>query len=79
MKTAVSVPDPIFRAADKLAHRLGMSRSKLFSTAVQRFMQQYDDDAITAMLNKYYEEKTSALDPALQSIQSRSVRKDEWK
>lgn len=79
MKTAVSVPDPVFRAADKLAHRLGMSRSKLYTTALLRFTQQFDDDAITAKLNAVYGSEPSALDPVLQSVQSRTIRKSEWK
>ncbi len=79
MKTAVSVPDPVFRAADRLAHRLGVSRSRLYSTAVQRFVVDYDDDAVTAKLNEVYGTESSALDPVLQSIQARSISKKRWK
>jgi hypothetical protein len=79
MKTAVSVPDPVFRAADRLAHRLGISRSRLYSTAVQRFVVDYDDDAVTAKLNEVYGTESSALDPVLQSIQARSISKKRWK
>ena len=74
MKAAVSIPDPVFEAADKLAQRLGVSRSRLYSVALQRFVQDHDDEAITAKLNEVYEVESSSLDPILQSIQSRSVK-----
>jgi metal-responsive CopG/Arc/MetJ family transcriptional regulator len=79
MKAAVSIPDPVFKAADELAQRMGVSRSRLYSVALERFVQENNDDAITARLNEVYEHEASALDPILQSIQSRSVEKDKWK
>jgi metal-responsive CopG/Arc/MetJ family transcriptional regulator len=79
MKTAISVPDPIFRAAEKLTKKLGVSRSRLYSQAVERYVQHFDDDAVTAKLNEVYSSESSTLEPALQSIQSRSVRKNQWK
>jgi len=79
MKAAVSIPDPIFKAADKLAQRMGVSRSHLYSVAIQRFVQEHDEETITARLNEVYEQESSALDPVLQSIQSRSIEKDEGK
>jgi metal-responsive CopG/Arc/MetJ family transcriptional regulator len=79
MKAAVSIPDPIFKAADDLAERMGVSRSRLYSVALQRFVQEHDEEAITAKLNEVYDQESSALDPVLQSIQARSLGKDEWK
>lgn len=38
MKTAISVPDDIFEQAERAAKRLGMSRSELFTRAVQAFL-----------------------------------------
>ena len=79
MKAAVSIPDPVFKAADELARRMGVSRSRLYSVALQRFVQDHDDKAITAKLNAVYSTESSALDPIFQSIQTRSVKKGEWK
>lgn len=79
MKTAVSIPDPVFRSADRLARKLKMSRSRLYAVAVESFVQRHDDEAITAKLNEVYAVESSALDPVLQSIQSRSIAVDEWK
>jgi metal-responsive CopG/Arc/MetJ family transcriptional regulator len=79
MKAAVSIPDPVFKAADELAQRMGVSRSRLYSVALERFVQEHDEEAITAKLNEVYDQESSALDPVLQSIQARSLEKDEWK
>jgi predicted transcriptional regulator len=79
MKTAVSIPDPVFRSADRLARKLKMSRSHLYAVAVENFVRRHDDEAITAKLNEVYATESSALDPVLQSIQARSISKDEWK
>ena len=74
MKATVSIPDPIFKAADELAQRMRVSRSRLYSIALQRFVQDHDDEAITAKLNEVYSTESSGLDPIFQSIQSRSVK-----
>jgi metal-responsive CopG/Arc/MetJ family transcriptional regulator len=78
MKAAVSIPDPVFKAADELAQRTSVSRSHLYSVAIQRFVQDHDEEAITARLNEVYDHESSALDPVLQSIQARSIEKGEW-
>ena len=79
MKTAVSIPDPVFKAADKLAHRLGMSRSSLYAEALHRYLQLHDEHAITTKLNEVLAHDPSELHPRLQSIQARSIPRESWK
>jgi metal-responsive CopG/Arc/MetJ family transcriptional regulator len=79
MKTAVSIPDPVFKAADKLAHRLGVSRSSLYAEAIHRYLQLHDEHVITSKLNEVLAHEASDLHPRLQSIQSRSISRDSWK
>jgi len=38
MKTAISIPDQIFQQAEFLANELGMSRSELYSKAIEAFI-----------------------------------------
>lgn len=78
MKTAISVPDQVFTAADHLARTLGMSRSQLYSTALARFLEQHDDSAITAKLNDIYAEHPSAVDEDAQELQARSLPEGDW-
>jgi len=74
LKASISIPDRVFERADDLARRLGVSRSCLYTLALQRFLQDHDDDAITAKINEVYARESSSLDPIFQSIQSRSVK-----
>jgi metal-responsive CopG/Arc/MetJ family transcriptional regulator len=80
MKTAISIPDDIFAAAEATARRLGMSRSELFSRAVAIFIEKHQGRRITAQLDKVYGDHDSKLDPALNELQLQSIgaRKKRW-
>ena len=54
MKTAVSIPDPVFQSAEVLASRLGLSRSELYARALESFVNTYDPNPVTARLNEVY-------------------------
>ncbi len=74
MKTAVSIPDSVFRAADQLARRMRVSRSELYARALIRMLEQEDDASITARLNEVYATEDSSLDPVLAELQRRALR-----
>ena len=76
MKVSVSIPAALLRTADEMAQRMGISRSRLVSLALKRFVQ---DEALTAKINEVYAHESSALDPVLQGIQYRSIEKNQWK
>ena len=78
MKTAISIPDPIFQAAEGLAHRLGMSRSQLYAKAVAEYMDAHKNQNVTEILNKIYQDEPASLDQQLHSMQLQSVPKEEW-
>ena len=78
MKTAVSIPDPVFAAADKLAGKLRVSRSQLYADALQAYLVRYDAAQLTARLNAVYERAPSGLDPALARAQRKAVGREEW-
>src|ERR1044072_3435741 len=78
MKTAISLPDDVFEAADELAAKLGVSRSQLYARAVAQFVAQQSEDDVTARLNAIYGESGAVLDPELQDLQSYSVAGDPW-
>jgi predicted transcriptional regulator len=56
MKTAVSIPDDIFAAAEKLAGELDLSRSALYAKALKELIQRLNDEAITAQINAALED-----------------------
>ena len=78
MKTAISVPDPIFDAAENLARRLGMSRSQLYTTAVKLYIDASDDEAVTQALNQVYPDAAGSMDPVLLHMQLQSLPAEEW-
>ena len=75
MKTAISLPDPVFEAAEQLAKRLGMSRSELYASAIAEFVAQHRGRGVTELLNRVYGEdgEDSALDPVLETLQRRTL------
>ncbi len=74
MKIAVSIPDPLFEAAERVARRLGLSRSQLYARALERFMADDPDDEITARLDEVYATEPSAIDPELARAQRKALR-----
>lgn len=78
VKTAVSVPDPLFRRAEAEARRMRVSRSQLYATALAEFLEKRDDDAITEQLNKVYSRLDATVDPVLERMQFASLPKDNW-
>ena len=78
MKTAISVPDDLFQAADELAKELGVTRSKLYATAVSDYLARRRDEHITSLLDDVYREEPSQLAPELRRMQGRSLAADEW-
>jgi metal-responsive CopG/Arc/MetJ family transcriptional regulator len=78
MRTTISLPKPLFKAADELAKRLGMSYSELCATAVEEYLRAHCDEGVTEALNRVYGEEGSALDPVLATLQSAAVSRDDW-
>ena len=78
MKTAISIPDSIYWAAEKLAVHLGMTRSALYTKAINKFLLEFRNDRITEKLNTLYEKETSGLDSVLEKMQLISSEEDEW-
>lgn len=80
MKTAISVPDPVFEAADKLARKLGISRSELYQRAIKRFLEQHSHHVVREALDAVYgeDDESDRLDPAIEYAQTLSLPEDDW-
>jgi len=79
MKVAVSVPDPVFQAAERVCRRMRVSRSRLYAEAVEAYVRLHSDDDITERLNKVYARTSSRLDPALEAASLEVLRRERWK
>jgi metal-responsive CopG/Arc/MetJ family transcriptional regulator len=73
VKTAVSIPDTLFEAADRAARRLGLSRSELYARALERFLQAEPSELVTARLDEVYGAEGSEVDEAVAEAQRRAV------
>jgi metal-responsive CopG/Arc/MetJ family transcriptional regulator len=78
MKTAISLPDDLFRAGDALAKRLKVSRSELYARALGEYLAKHRADQVTQRLNAVYATEDSALEPGLSALQTRSLPREDW-
>ncbi|NOY57226.1 MAG: hypothetical protein GXP34_14765 [Actinobacteria bacterium] len=78
MKTAVSLPDDLFRRAEKLAARLGIARSRLYAQALAEYLDAHADDQVTEALNGVYAHEPSGIDTDLAAAQVQIIANEEW-
>ena len=52
MKTAISIPDELFEEAERLASEWQISRSQLYSRALQEFVARHAPDRLTEAMNR---------------------------
>ncbi len=78
MKVAVSIPDPIFEAADQLAKERNVPRSQVFAEALAAYLELRNSASITSLLNNIYDRDLSTVDAALTKAQFDSISHEAW-
>jgi predicted transcriptional regulator len=78
MKTALSIPDDVFKQGERLARRLHTSRSQLYARALADFVVQHEDDEITSSMNEVIREVGTAADPFTRRAANQTLRGVEW-
>ena len=78
MKTAVSVPEQVFRSAERLAKRLRKSRSQLYSEAIAEYVARRAPAEVTEAYDTLAAEVDTRLDRPLAAASRRVLRRDEW-
>jgi predicted DNA-binding protein len=83
MKTAISVPDATFERVSRRAAALGMSRSKLFARAAERYLDQLDATSLTDQIDDVLQRvgqphDESAADAVTIGRQTLFVTDDDW-
>jgi metal-responsive CopG/Arc/MetJ family transcriptional regulator len=78
MKTAVSIPDEIFREAERLARRTKRSRSRLFSDALKEYLIRWNPDKITQAMDAAVEEIGEKNDEFVSKSARRILERSEW-
>ncbi len=59
-KTAISIDDSLFAEAEKLAREMDVSRSRLFSLALEEFVRRRQSGRMLAQINAAYEDEPDA-------------------
>ena len=78
MKTAVSIPDDIFKDAERLVSRMQISRSRLYAQALTEFVARHDDDRITASMNRIIDEVDPENDDFTRKAARQTLRRVDW-
>jgi Arc/MetJ-type ribon-helix-helix transcriptional regulator len=79
MKTAISIPDALFKEAQAAAKELGISRSKLIRIALEAFLDRRRGEEVTRRLNESYAKRPGKIDPFLQNLALEAMKRVEWK
>ena len=78
MKTAISIPDKVFRDAERLSRRLKKSRSQVYTQAVTEYVARHDPDAVTEAMNRVCDAVDTRLDPAIAAVAKRRLESIKW-
>jgi metal-responsive CopG/Arc/MetJ family transcriptional regulator len=78
MKTAISIPDRVFNSADSLAKKLKISRSELYTKAVEEFVTEHARLNVREKLDQVYAVEPSTMDPSLARAQVVVVTREDW-
>ena len=78
MKIAISIPEELFDSAETLSKRLGLSRSRLYATALEDFVAKHQAKKVTERLNSVYGSEDSRVDRVTRRLQARSINKNPW-
>jgi metal-responsive CopG/Arc/MetJ family transcriptional regulator len=78
VKTAVSLPDELFREAELIAKRLRVSRSQLYAQALAAFLARSQAESVTEQLNEVYSAVRAEVDPGLKRVQLKLLEHSPW-
>jgi metal-responsive CopG/Arc/MetJ family transcriptional regulator len=76
MRTAISLPDQIFRAAERHALRTNKSRSQLYADAVAEYLARHAPDEVTEAMNRVADEIEAGSDAFVTSAARRTFERD---
>ena len=78
MKVAVSIPDDLFESGEQVSKRLGVSRSRLYATALAEFVAKNRGRKVTERLDVVYGAVEGRLPAAVRRLQGKSLTREPW-
>lgn len=78
MKTAISLPDAVFRAAEHHAKRSQKSRSQLYADALAEYLSRHAPDEVTEAMNRVVDQLDEPRDPFVLAAARSVLDRVEW-
>jgi len=78
MKTAISLPDAVFHAAERQAKRAQKSRSQLYADAIREYLDRHSPDEVTEAMNDVVDQLPTAVDPFVLAAAHSVLARSEW-
>ncbi len=78
MKTAVSIPDEVFREAEVLARRAKRSRSEVYARALREYLARHSPDRVTEAMDRALDEVDEPRDKFASRAARRTLERTEW-
>jgi len=78
MKTAISIPDPLFEEAERYSKRHRIPRSRLYAQAVAAYLNTQSAGEVKEALDAVYGGEDSNVDVVLSRMQEISLRAEDW-
>jgi len=78
MKTAISIDETIYREAEGAAAEMGLSRSRLYTLALEEYIRNHRSDAVTERLNQYYANHKAVLDDDVKQAAYALFSREDW-
>jgi metal-responsive CopG/Arc/MetJ family transcriptional regulator len=82
MRSTINIRDELLGEADRVAKRLGISRSRLFQDALEEYLKALRGKALTEQMNAHLEAHGQPIDAGFQRYIARAWKQDmgddEW-
>ena len=78
MKTAISLPDDVFKEAERFAHRSRKTRSQLYAEAIAEYLARHAPDDITERMNRVCDRIETAQDSFVIEAARKLLSKETW-
>ena len=79
MKTAISLPDYLFQAAERHAERVRKSRSQLYAEALAEYLSHHAPEEVTEAMNQVVDRlREPGIDPFVAAAARQTFQRTEW-
>ena len=78
MKTAISLPNAVFLAAERQAKRVRKSRSQLYAEALTEYLSRHAPEEVTEAMNRVVDQMDARPDPFVHATAIVVLERAEW-